>query len=107
MAYIETKGLDGETNLKQKQCQKDIYHYFLDNKPQEEFNDEIFNKKKLIFGYEQPNHLLEKFDGYIELPDQKEKISIDNKNFVLRGCSLRNTKYIFGLVANTGNDTKI
>lgn len=36
-----------------------------------------------------------------------DKISIDNKNFVLRGCSLRNTKYIYGLVANTGHDTKI
>jgi len=28
-------------------------------------------------------------------------------NFILRGCNLRNVKYVFGLVTYTGKDTKI
>ncbi len=29
------------------------------------------------------------------------------KNVILRGCTLRNTDWVFGIVVNTGNDTKI
>ena len=35
------------------------------------------------------------------------KIKTDNSNFLLRGCSLKNTKSILGLVAYTGHHTKI
>ena len=35
------------------------------------------------------------------------KIKTDNSNFLLRGCSLKNTKSILGLVAYTGHQTKI
>jgi phospholipid-transporting ATPase len=34
-------------------------------------------------------------------------VSIGPNNFILRGCSLKNTKWIIGLVAYTGHDTKI
>jgi len=53
--------------------------------------------------------MLEKFDGYVELPAAagKGKISISNNNILLRGCSLKNTKYVYGLVCNTGHETKI
>jgi phospholipid-transporting ATPase len=36
-----------------------------------------------------------------------DKISISNNNFILRGSSLRNTEFIYGLVTYTGHDTKI
>jgi len=32
----------------------------------------------------------------------KKKIAIDNNNIILRGCSLKNTRYIFGLVGYCG-----
>jgi len=35
------------------------------------------------------------------------KIPLDNSNFVLRGCSLRNTHYIIGIISYTGHETKI
>ncbi len=35
------------------------------------------------------------------------EISLDNNNFVLRGCSLRNTEYIIGACTYTGHQSKI
>ena len=35
------------------------------------------------------------------------KIKIDNNNFLLRGCSLKNAKSVLGLVAYAGHQTKI
>ena len=36
-----------------------------------------------------------------------EVMPLSVKNVLLRGCNLRNTDWVFGLVLNTGNDTKI
>ena len=33
---------------------------------------------------------------------KKETIALDTNNFILRGCSLKNTKWIIGCVAYTG-----
>lgn len=35
------------------------------------------------------------------------KSPVNFNNFLLRGCIVRNVRYVFGLVAYTGNDTKI
>ena len=35
-----------------------------------------------------------------------EVMPLSVKNVLLRGCNLRNTDWVFGLVLNTGNDTK-
>ena len=51
--------------------------------------------------YEKPNPFLYTFNGTCHLSDGTA-ISVDNTNFVLRGCSLRNTKYIYGLIHYTG-----
>ncbi len=35
------------------------------------------------------------------------KIPLDDTNFILRGSSIKNTRYVIGLVCFTGHDTKI
>ena len=37
----------------------------------------------------------------------RKKIPLDNSNLILRGCNLKNTKFIIGLVCYTGHYTKI
>jgi phospholipid-transporting ATPase len=37
----------------------------------------------------------------------KEVISLSNDNMLLRGMSLRNTEFIYGIVVYTGFETKI
>ncbi|KRX01550.1 P-type ATPase, cytoplasmic domain N [Pseudocohnilembus persalinus] len=104
--YIETKGLDGETNLKQRICQKEIYKYFLNNKDQENFSEQIFSEKRIIVKYEQPNPLLEVFSAGVYFSDNSYQ-PLSNSNITLRGCSLQNSHKMYGLVLNTGHDTKI
>lgn len=58
-----------------------------------------------MFSYELPNALLHKFNGRCKFT--QEEVAIDVNNFILRGCKLRNTKWVLGLVAYTGHDTKI
>eukprot|EP01016_Furgasonia_blochmanni_P009219 TRINITY_DN13822_c0_g1_i4.p1 TRINITY_DN13822_c0_g1~~TRINITY_DN13822_c0_g1_i4.p1 ORF type:complete len:1011 (-),score=95.37 TRINITY_DN13822_c0_g1_i4:124-3156(-) len=62
--------------------------------------------KNFRFHYEIPNVFLYSFNGAVTLPDGT-KIPCDASNFVLRGCSIRNTEHAYGLVAYTGHDTKL
>ena len=59
---------------------------------------------------EAPNHFLDKFEGSIRYDDNRfgrKKVSCDASNFLLRGCSLKNTKWIIGVAVFTGKETKI
>lgn len=53
------------------------------------------------FSYERPNPYLYTFSGSIET-EFGEKHSADAQGFILRGCSLRNTEYVYGLCSYTG-----
>eukprot|EP01016_Furgasonia_blochmanni_P002413 TRINITY_DN10948_c0_g1_i1.p1 TRINITY_DN10948_c0_g1~~TRINITY_DN10948_c0_g1_i1.p1 ORF type:complete len:1143 (+),score=254.78 TRINITY_DN10948_c0_g1_i1:224-3652(+) len=97
IAYIETKNLDGETNLKHRTVPREL-------------TSEITNEfdalsSNFTFEYEKPNHYIYNFTGTVGI--KNKKIPLDINNFVLRGCSLRNTSEVYGLVAYTGHDTKI
>lgn len=101
ICYIETKNLDGETNLKRKSSNLKIMDIFDRNE-----NNLLALDKKFKLSYEKPNPYLYTFTG-TAIFENGEKVSCDNQNFILRGCSLRNTKYIYGLVCYNGHDTKI
>lgn len=57
-------------------------------------------KTNIVLNYEKPNPYLYTFTGTATL--KGAKIACDNSNFVLRGCSLRNTEWIYGVIAYTG-----
>uniref|UniRef100_A0A8C3AA08 Phospholipid-transporting ATPase n=1 Tax=Cyclopterus lumpus TaxID=8103 RepID=A0A8C3AA08_CYCLU len=54
---------------------------------------------------EPPNNRLDKFKGTLSLDGQT--YSLDNDKVLLRGCTLRNTEWCFGLVIFGGPDTKL
>jgi len=54
-----------------------------------------------------PNNAIYKFEGNIELNGLPEKVSLGAENMVLRGSSLKNTEFIYGVAVFTGHDTKV
>ena len=55
---------------------------------------------------EHHNKNIDSFSGVIEIAGVGKDPIMPN-NVILRGCVLRNTDWIIGLVVNTGHDAKI
>jgi phospholipid-transporting ATPase len=98
--FIETKNLDGETNLKEKKSSTEIQDLFSEGRERE------FCKLHLEYEFEKPNPYLYNFSGNLKLPGEKI-VPLDNNSFILRGCVLRNTGFIYGAVTYNGHETKI
>uniref|UniRef100_A0A8C2IED7 Phospholipid-transporting ATPase n=1 Tax=Cyprinus carpio TaxID=7962 RepID=A0A8C2IED7_CYPCA len=93
LVYIETAELDGETNLKVKQALTVTGDMGENLEALAEFNGEVC--------CEPPNNRLDRFTGTLTFDSQK--YSLDNERVLLRGCTLRNTDWCFGLVLFAGN----
>lgn len=97
ICYIETKNLDGETNLKDKMVSKEII---------ENFNtDDFLDGLKGKIRYDMPNDKLYRFNAVWEI--EGRAITLGYQQFLLRGCSLQNTSNVIGLVLYTGHETKV
>lgn len=103
ICYVETKSLDGETNLKLRQAIPATMSALVN--PQE------LMMLRGVVKCEQPNPYINKFAGKVEVTVSEgcgmEVMPLSVKNVLLRGCNLRNTDWVYGLVLNTGGDTKI
>ncbi|XP_050086048.1 phospholipid-transporting ATPase ID isoform X3 [Anopheles aquasalis] len=97
LCFIETAELDGETNLKCKQCLPETAAMGQQEDLLWKFNGEIV--------CEPPNNLLNKFDGTLTWKNQR--YPLDNDKILLRGCIIRNTQWCYGVVIFAGKDTKL
>ena len=106
--YVETKNLDGETNLKVRSalnCGRQVRHA------------RDCEKTEFVIDSEPPHPNLYAYNGALrweqrdpDFPDapRKEMVEpISITNVLLRGCSLRNTEWALGVVIFTGDETKI
>ncbi|KAK9473226.1 uncharacterized protein V1510DRAFT_393138 [Dipodascopsis tothii] len=111
--YVETKNLDGETNLKVRQalrCGAGIKH------------SRDCERAAFIIDSEAPHPNLYSYSGVVRwtqnmpadpsdasspLQPQEMAEPITINNMLLRGCSLRNTDWVIGVVLFTGAETKI
>ncbi|XP_026804746.1 phospholipid-transporting ATPase ID isoform X3 [Rhopalosiphum maidis] len=94
LCFIETAELDGETNLKCRQCLAEVA----------DLAHEVTDFDGFI-RCEAPNNLLNKFHGVLQW-NEKELI-LNNDHIILRGCVLRNTEWCYGIVIFAGRDTKL
>jgi magnesium-transporting ATPase (P-type) len=99
-AFVETKGLDGETNLKLKTS-------FLNNIPNNVARGNDYHTFKYEVSCGAPAEQLNKFDGSISLNIPKLMIPLDSGNLLLRGCILKTVHEVIAVCCYTGPDTKV
>ncbi|PJF18947.1 Phospholipid-transporting ATPase [Paramicrosporidium saccamoebae] len=139
ICFVETKNLDGETNLKIRRC---LYETEWIKRPEDAYNMKatievdlpnnnlyLFNGR-IIFSKEIPSPIkqqemeeAEEFSGIPALEDdidgkaiitrsesafvEPAVLPVSHEGLLLRGCILRNTGYVIGVVVYTGPHTKL
>ena len=102
MCYLETKNLDGETNLKPRKSVRATSSIT---------SEDDIEKSSFYLDSEPPHQNLYQYHGVLRYTDptteeeKQEPVTINE--LLLRGCAVRNTAWIIGLVVFTGADTKI
>lgn len=96
LCHIETANLDGETNLKRRQVVRGFSELV------SEFNPLTFTS---VIECEKPNNDLSRFRGCIT-HDNGKKAGLHKENLLLRGCTVRNTEAVVGIVIYAGHETK-
>uniref|UniRef100_A0A8D2CS01 Phospholipid-transporting ATPase n=1 Tax=Sciurus vulgaris TaxID=55149 RepID=A0A8D2CS01_SCIVU len=96
LCHIETANLDGETNLKRRQVVRGFSELV------SEFNPLTFTS---VIECEKPNNDLTRFRGCI-IHDNGKKAGLYKENLLLRGCTIRNTEAVVGIVIYAGHETK-
>ncbi|KAL6902032.1 hypothetical protein ACP4OV_004908 [Aristida adscensionis] len=92
IAYIQTMNLDGESNLKTRYARQETTSMICDG------------SYSGLIKCEQPNRNIYEFTATMELNSQR--IPLGQSNIVLRGCQLKNTEWIIGVVVYAGQETK-
>ncbi|XP_052278161.1 phospholipid-transporting ATPase VA-like isoform X2 [Dreissena polymorpha] len=98
ICHVETMNLDGETNLKQRQSVTGL-----------NYSDGLYKANKFVYTIEcdQPNAEIYKFNGKVRLSEREDNIiPLNQNNIMLRGCIMRNTDWVEGIVVYAGHETK-
>ncbi|KAL7272176.1 phospholipid transporting ATPase [Rhizina undulata] len=106
--YVETKNLDGETNLKVRhalQCGRRVRH--ARDCEAATFTLESENPHANLYSYSGVIKWLQKDPTAPEKEGTPMAEPVSINNLLLRGCMLRNTEWAIGVVAFTGDETKI
>ena len=95
VAYLNTMSLDGENSLKEK----------IVNQLTVEIGEKDLLTTQITFSVDQPNKHLISWNANIEKDDQI--LPLNMKQLLLRGCVLKNTDWVLGIIIYTGKDCKI
>jgi magnesium-transporting ATPase (P-type) len=97
--YVETKLLDGETSLKHRVSKQYTRDQFVnENEISNEFSSSSIE-------CEEANEFIYAFQGKLVM--QSNTYPIEEEQILLRGSSLRNTEWVYGVAIYVGHDTKI
>ena len=106
--YVETKNLDGETNLKVRQALhsgRKMKH--AKDCERAEFILESGPPDTNLYSYSGVARWTQRYSTKSGESGKEMAEPISINNLLLRGCSLRNTEWVLGVVAFTGQETKI
>jgi len=93
IAYIQTMNLDGESNLKTRYARQETIPMV--------WGEGSYSG---MIRCEQPNRNIYEFTATMEYNGQR--IPLGQSNIILRGCQLKNTDWIVGVVVYAGQETK-
>ena len=102
LAFVETKDLDGETNLKRKEVPRQFRGLSI--------HDAVKHAKADGIVCRQPNPDLKTFNATYHVGDpscQGDGVGVSISNLLLRECVLRKTDWVVGVACYTGRDSKI
>lgn len=106
VCYVETKNLDGETNLKSRTAVPELTHL--------RTSTAIAEQAKFVIRAEPPDVNMFAYNAAVELRDGRVgkdgsplKCPVNLNTMLLRGTVVRNTEWVIGVVCMTGRDTKI
>ena len=105
--WVNTKPLDGESDTKLRLAPK-VLPALLDEAVQGDAVD-VAALRRVLTGEvwcEEPNDKVNDFMGQLRLVGREPQL-ISEMNMLLRGCQLRNTAWVLGLVVASGVETKI
>ncbi|QRV87362.1 phospholipid-translocating P-type ATPase [Ceratobasidium sp. AG-Ba] len=98
VAYVETKNLDGETNLKSRHAVPELTHL--------RTAQDCANAPPIRIEAEAPDVNMYRLNAAVVLENGR-KSPVDLQTTLLRGTVLRNTRWVIGIVLFTGDDSKI
>lgn len=98
VAFVETKNLDGETNLKSRNACPGLTHL-------RSAKDCADTRNAFRLDADRPDSNMYKFNATVVTPD--ESFPIDLQETLLRGSVVRHTAWVIGLVVFTGRDSKV
>lgn len=94
-SFIDTKNLDGETNLKEK-CGIEEF---------KNIKEKAYSEMKGSLDCDKPDENITAWEGILSC--DRMTIYSSMRNMILKGCVLKNTDFTIGLVVYTGRNTKI
>jgi len=97
VAFVETKNLDGETNLKSRHAVPALV--------QLQTAADCVNANPFRINCDRPDTDMYRLNANVECDGAKTAVDISTT--LLRGTVLRNTRWVIGIVLFTGMDTKI
>eukprot|EP00210_Caulerpa_lentillifera_P001725 g1657.t1 len=120
VCFMETSNLDGESNLKIRQP-VDIGSTFVetsdgmvdimdcDSESNLQLERKFIFRDKMYVEYEIPKRSLSNFRGTLNVVNDQSRctVPLSMNELLLRGATLKNSEYIYGLVVYTGCETRI
>lgn len=102
LCYVETKNLDGETNLKPRKSLRATASIT---------SEDDIERMHFVLDSEPPHQNLYLYHGVLRYTDpttgEQKNEAVGINEMILRGTVLRNTAWVIGLVVFTGADSKI